>query len=466
MKIFGWEITRRKKALGPVDDNRGWWPIIRESFAGAWQQNIEVKLEDTLSYWAVFRCISIISSDIAKLRLKLVQKDSDGIWIETEDKVFLPVLTKPNRYQNRIQFFQTWLESKLSRGNTYALKQRDNRGKVTGLYILDPARVRPLVSDETGDVFYQLDRDNLSELRDTSIVVPAEEIIHDRWNTLYHPLVGLSPLYAAGLNAIAGLNIQKNSAQFFGNNSRPGGVLVAPGAISEGTAQRLKEYWDTNFSGSNAGKVAVLGDGLKYEQMSVTAIDAQLIEQLRWTAETIAGAFGVPAYMLNIGGAPTYNNVEALRLQYYSQCLQALIEAIELCLKEGLALPPKYDAQFDLDDLMQMDTATKTVAVKDAIGAGFMKPNEGRAKFNLPPVKGGDTPYLQQQNYSLAALDARDKLGPPVMPGATPGGTPDNAGTEDGGESDSDEEARGVDPEVIRTKIGSAVRRHAAPSLH
>lgn len=465
MKILGFEITRAKANPVPMSD--AWRPVattIGEPFPGAWQKNIEFTLEDTLSYWAVFRCISIISSDIAKLRLKLVQQDDNGIWVEVSDRrvPFLETIRKPNRFQTRIQFFQTWLESKLSRGNTYAVKQRDARGVVRSLYILDPSKVKPLVSD-SGQVFYQLSKDNLSEVTESSIIVPADEIIHDRWNTLYHPLVGLSPLYAAGLNALAGQNIQKNSTMFFGNNSQPGGILTAPGKISDDTAQRLKDHWEKNYSGKNVGKVAVLGDGLKYEGMAVTASDAQLIEQLKWTAETIAGAFGVPSYMLNIGGAPTYNNVEALRLQYYAQCLQVLIEALELCIDEGLNLDP-YASQFDLDELLQMDTATKTAVAKDGIGAGFLKPNEARAKFNLPPVKGGDTPYLQQQNYSLSALDERDKLGPLTTSG--PGGQPppEQGADQDGGE---DDEERGFDQEAARLREkASASRRRHARSLH
>src|SRR5690606_8918055 len=117
--------------------------------------------------------------------------------------------------------------------------------------------------------------------------IPASEIIHDRWNTLYHPLVGLSPVYAVGINALAGRKIIANSAKFFANGAQPSGVLTALGAISDDTAARLKEHWETNYTGDKVGRVAVLGDGLKYEQMTMTATDAQLIEQLKWTAETV-----------------------------------------------------------------------------------------------------------------------------------------------------------------------------------
>jgi HK97 family phage portal protein len=413
VKLLGFTIERTrdtKKALAPVDNRGGWWPIVRESFAGAFQQNVQVTLEDVLQYGAVFRSVSIISSDIGKMRLKLVEQDEDGLWSEVDSAAFSPVLRKPNPFQNRIQFFQNWMESKLTRGNTYVLKVRDARGVVTRLYVLDPHRCRPLVADN-GDVFYELRRDNVSGVDNERVLVPADDIIHDRWNTLYHPLVGLSPIYAAGINALMGLRIEQNSARLFTNGAKPSGVLEAPGAISNETATRLKDYWNTNFTGEKAGNVAVLGDGLVYKQMAMTSVESQLIEQLKWNDATIAGVFGVPAYMINAGTAPAYNNVEALNLQYYSQCLQIHIEAIELCLDEGLGLVDvttrTLGVEFDTDDLLRMDTSTKVKTAVEGL-KGVFSPNEARRKFDLGPIRGGDTVYLQQQNFSLEALAKRD----------------------------------------------------------
>lgn len=401
---------QEEKALRPADNRGSWLGLIRESFAGAWQQNVEIKTDSVLAFSAVFSCITLIAADIGKMRLKLMEMDGNGIWEETTSPVLTSVLRKPNHFQTRIKFLEYWITSKLIHGNAYALKKRDSHGAVTGLYLLDPRRVTPLVSDE-GDVFYELKTDNLSGLP-SGITVPAREIIHDAMICLFHPLVGVSPIYACGLAAAQGSAIQNNSARFFSNGSKPGGVLTAPGAISNETATRLKEHWDSNYSGDNAGKVAVLGDGLKYESMAMSATDSQLIEQLKWSAETVCSVFHVPAYKVGVGPTPTYSNAEVLNQIYYSDCLQSLIESLELCLDEGLELPPQYGTELDLEGLLRMDTATLYKANNDAVGGGWMSPNEARRRASLPPVTGGDTPYLQQQNFSLAALDQRDQNNP------------------------------------------------------
>jgi HK97 family phage portal protein len=408
MQLFGFTISRgaEKKALSPVAEGRGgWWPVIREYFPGAWQQNAPpISPDSVLANHAVFACQTLIASDISKLRVKLVAQDSDGIWSEVKNPAYSPVLRKPNGYQNRIQFFENWVLSKLQRGNTYVLKRRDGRGVVVGLYVLSPDLVTPLVSD-SGEVFYELRADNLSGVGE-QIVVPAREIIHDRFNCFFHPLVGLSPIFANGLAATQGIAIQNASTKLFQNGARPGGILTAPEAISDETAVRLKEYWDANFSGSNAGKVAVLGDGLKYEAMSMKSTDAQLIEQLKWTAEVICSTYHVPPYKIGVGDLPSYNNVQALNTEYYSQCLQVLIEAIELCLDEGLATGETLGTEFDIDNLLRMDSVTQMQVLKE--GAGILKIDEMRAKLDKKPTAGGDAVYLQQQNYSLAALAKRD----------------------------------------------------------
>ena len=205
-----WNRKQLPRNLTPPND-RGWWPLIRESFTGAWQRNIDIQVEDVLTYGTVYACVTLIARDIAKMRLRLMARDSNGIWKETENPAFSPVLRKPNSYQTRIGFIEQWVISKLSRGNTYVLKRRDNRGVVTSLYVLDPGNVKVLVSDD-GEVYYQLAGDNLSQLQQDSVTVPASEIIHDVMTPLYHPLVGVSPIQACGIAAIDRKSTRLNSS--------------------------------------------------------------------------------------------------------------------------------------------------------------------------------------------------------------------------------------------------------------
>lgn len=404
-------------SASPVPRTGGGWFSILEENTGNWQRNVEVDYDGVRAFHAVYSCMTLIASDVSKLRVKLVQQDDDHVWREIDNPAFSPVLRKPNPFQNRIQFWEHYMLSKLSTGNVYVLKRRDNRGVVTALYVLNPRRVTPMVTDQ-GDVYYQLSADNLSAI-DGDVVVPAREIIHDRMNTIYHPLVGTSPIHAAGVAAMQGLRIQTNATQFFANGARPSGILTAPAAIANETAQRLKAHWESEYSGTNAGKIAVLGDGLRYEPMTMTASDAQVVEQLKWTAEVVCSVFHVPSYKIGVGGGqPNYNNVQNLNVEYYSQCLQQHIEAAELCLDEGLGLDAyvgdRIGTEFDLDGLLRMDSKTLMEVLAQA--KNVMTLNERRRRVDLPAMRGGDTVYLQEQDHSLEAIAARDRAlieGPP-----------------------------------------------------
>jgi len=419
MELFGFTIGR-KKALNTIDTSRGWSNIISESFSGAWQASEEVSLDTASSYFAVYSCVTLIANDIGKLKPS-IRANVGNIWQIVSNSV-TTLLNRPNRYQNRIQFIEWWVMSKLFNGNTYVLKERNGAGKVIALYILEPSRVTPLVATD-GSIYYQLTADNLSGISQNTITVPASEIIHDRMNCLFHPLVGISPIYASGLAAGQGLRIQQDSAKFFANGAKPSGFLSAPGAISDTTAARLKADWQVNYSGDNAGKVAVAGDGIKYEGMRMTAIDAQLIEQLNFSAQVVCSAFHVPSFKVGVGTTPTYQNAEVLNQIYYSDCLQTLIENMELCLKEGLGLSENQEVWMDLDGLLRMDTATQYKTYGEGIKNSILSPNEARAKVNLGPVEGGDSPMAQQQNYSLEALAKRDALPDPFNP-TTPAQAP------------------------------------------
>jgi len=417
------------KTLSPVDNRGGWMSVIKEPFTGAWQRNMEIRQDTLREFFAIYACITLIAGDIAKMRPLLKKLDSNGIWNDFSSPAFSPVLKRPNRYQNIIQFVQWWMTSKLGTGNTYALKQRDNRGVVVALYILDPCRVQVLIAED-GSVYYELAQDDLNGLG-AAITVPASEIIHDRYSPQFHPLVGITPILAAALSGGLGMRIQQESRRFFENGAKPGGILSAPGAISDETASRLKQHWDANYTGENAGKVAVVGDGLKFEAMRSSSVDSQLVEQLKLASDITCSAFHVPPFKIGMGTLPN-GKVQDMNLIYYTDCLQVLVEEFEICMDEGLALPSDVGVEMNLEALLRMDTATQYTTLGEGIKSAVLSPNEARKKVNQPPKEGGDSVFLQQQNYSLAALAKRDAQADPFSTsGTTPAPAAQPAAEED-----------------------------------
>lgn len=397
-----------EKALNHPDSRGGWFPLVREAATGYWQRNITLSNDQAMAFPAVFSCHTLICSDVSKLRCKLV-KLQDGVWIEVTNPAYSPVLRKPNGYQTRVQFFESWMNSKLSRGNAYILKQRDGRGVVTALYVLHPDRVQPLVSDD-GQVFYRLDTDNLAAIAETQVIVPAREIIHDRFNCLFHPLVGISPLYAALLAATQGTNIQQASSNLAANGVRPSALISYPNRVPPEDAARIQQTWESRYAGSEgASKLAVLGDGAKFEALTMTSDEAQLIEQLKFTAQMVCSAYHVPSFKVGMGEMPQYANVQALNVQYYSECIQKHLEDMEACLDEGLGMDGvTIGVEFDVDNLLRMDSLGQMEVIEKS--KNVLTLDERRQRLSAPKIDGGDTVYLQQQDHSIQAIAARDAL--------------------------------------------------------
>lgn len=413
---------RPKESVGAVAIGApGGSGFVREPFTGAWQKSQSLTTRDgMLASSAVFACVDLISSDVSKLRVKYV-KLIDGVWQESTAPRYTNVLRNPNEYQTRMQFMKAWLTSKLTHGNTYVLLTRNSLGTVIAMDVLNPRWVVPLVAPD-GSVFYQVTMSPLMVTPLEQVVVPARDIIHDRGITSWHPLIGMTPIAACVASAVLATAVTTNSAAFFANSARPAGFLTAPGAISNETAARLKTTLD-GYTGAGSGGTLVGGDGLKYEPMTMTGADAQTVEQLQWTAQDVARCFHVPGHKIGLDtGARTANSSAIYESMYYSDCLQAYIEAIELLLDDGLGVPDGAGLRLDTKGLMRMDEGAQHAANAQAVGAGYMSPDEARATVGLPPVKGGNTPYLQQQNYSLAALAKRDAEAPAPSSTAPPGG--------------------------------------------
>ena len=406
------------KAMTPVTaaPGRGGWSslVVEEPFTGAWQRNMELRIESTLTYPTLYACLDRISSDIGKLPYVLKREDEDGRWVEDRgNTAYWPVLRKPNRYQTAQQFREAWLLSKLIQGNTYVLKGRDSRGVVDRLWILDPCRVLPMVSD-SGDVFYQINYGVGANLLPEAypaeqLIIPESEIIHDRMNCFHHQLIGVPPLCAANWAAVKNLKILQDSTTFFSNGANPGGILTAPAGMTEEDAQSVKDYWNSGFKGANSGKVAVIGADMKFTPFAFKSADNQLVEQMQYSDQQITQPFGIPPFKVGIGTIPAGLKVSELNQLYYADALQRHIEAMENLLDEGLGIRRPQGVELDLEPLLRMDETAQSAVEVSLVSGEIKTTNEARKRFNLPPLTGGDTIYKQQQDFPLSEI-ANNKL--------------------------------------------------------
>lgn len=393
---------------------------------GSWQMNLNADTGNPsalVAFSAVYACVQIIAGDIAKLPIQVLSNKGGGIFDNLPDDVIALLMRRPNGYQTRVDFIQSFVLSYLIYGNAYVLILRNGRNEPRELHIWDPRKAFPHVAPD-GSVFYQLSGNVLAQVP-SGAMVPARDIIHHRMPlSAGDPLIGVTPIYAAAASSAMGIRILQNSQKFFSNMSRPSGTLTAPGKISPETAARLKEEWDTNYTEERLGKTAVLGEGLAWSAMTINAVDAQLIEQLRWSVEDIARVFRIPTFLIGDTTKVSYRNTDQLGRMYIAGCLGYHLEAIQERFHLAFEFGNDFVFQFDLSAMLKTEIDTRYAAYEIALKSGFKTINEIRALEGDDNLKGGDEPMLQVQNQPLSVIIDNAKNPKPVPVAAPPVGAP------------------------------------------
>lgn len=444
-RIGKWLAKTVRAALEPV--TRGWRAFnVRDIFPGGFQgagdPPSERQVREGLQVSLVYACIRALITDIAKLPVIVRRLQESGVWVLDKHQTLGRLARRPNKFQTWFQFMCSWLASRFIAGNAYILKIYQGP-VVAELVVLDPTTVTVLVANDTGAIFYRVNGDDplatLSRGMDT-YVIAAEDMIHDRYLPLGHPLIGTSPLERALSASRVREGVLENSADLYENKGVPPGIMYHPEGANADDLKRAADNWKTQ---TREGKVPFVDKSLKFEVLAAKYVDSQAAEIAKLSAEDICAAFGVPGWRVGVGTRPT-ENPEAVSTAYLTDTLQWQIEDIEEQLDWGLAVPSDVYICFDVGALLRMDRKTRADVHKLEIGSGKLAPNEARLEDDLPPVEGGATPYLQQQNYSLAALAKRDAAAPAPSSGA-PAGPPSP-----GGETpeDAPEPETGKDPDA------------------
>ncbi|UIV22244.1 phage portal protein [Escherichia coli] len=199
-------------------------------------------------------------ADIPGYRQNAAASYADGCAGDTQGNApggYCPSLSSSQRQQNRIQFFELWLNAKLRHGNTVVLKIRNPGGRSKNCVFWTGAGLNLWWRMTARCSIASPDRNcGITE----AVTVPAREVIHDRFNCFFHPLMGAAGVCCRA-GGHAGASYSGKFTSFFRNGGRPSGVIEIPGSITEENAKKLKSNWDSGYTGENAGKTAILSNG-------------------------------------------------------------------------------------------------------------------------------------------------------------------------------------------------------------
>lgn len=366
---------------------------------------------------AVYACVRILAEGIAGLPLHLYKCGKNGSREKAVDHpLYFLLHDEPNPEMTSFVFRETLMTHLLLYGNCYCQIIRDGRGQVAALYPLMPNQM--LVDrDEKGQLYYTYLRsgEEADTMKKGTVYLLPEDVLHIP-ALGFDSLVGYSPIAMAKNSIGMGLACEEYGAKFFANGAAPSGVLEHPGTIKDIT--RLRESWNAIYGGSkNAGKVAILEEGMHYSSISISPNEAQFLETRKFQVDEIARIFHVPPHMIGDLERSTFSNIEQQSLEFVKYTLNPWVCRWEQALTRSLLSPKEkreYSIKFNVDGLLRGDYQSRMNGYAVGRQNGWMSANDIRELENMDKIseeQGGDL-YLVNGNMikmTDAATNPRGK---------------------------------------------------------
>ena len=371
-------------------------------FLGGTPAGKSVTERSAMQMTAVYSCVRILSEAVAGLPIHVYRYTKDGGKEKAIDHPLYRLLhDEPNPEMTSFVFRETLMTHLLLWGNAYAQIIRNGKGEVIALYPLMPNKMT-VDRAENGHLYYAYRRSTDEALKNEgTVILRPKDVLHIP-GLGFDGLVGYSPI-AMAKNAI-GLAIatEEFGAKFFANGAAPSGVLEHPGTIKD--PSKVREAWMGQFGGSsNAGKVAVLEEGMKYTPISIAPEQAQFLETRKFQINEIARIFRVPPHMLADLEKSSFSNIEQQSLEFVKYTLDPWVIRWEQSMMRALLTDEEKKTlfvKFNVEGLLRGDYASRMSGYATARQNGWMSANDIRELENLdriPSEEGGDL-YLINGN--------------------------------------------------------------------
>ena len=357
---------------------------------------------------AVYSCVRILSEAIASLPVHLYRYAGRGKERVYDHPLYYLLHDEPNPEMTSFVFRETLMSHLLIWGNAYAQIIRDGRGRVLGLYPLLPDKVE-VDRDGKGELYYVYNRysdENPNFGEYGRVYLPPEDVLHIP-GLGFDGLVGYSPI-AMAKNAVGmTLACEEYGAGFFENGATPGGVLEHPGVLKD--PAKVRESWHAVYGGSkNAGKVAVLEEGMKYQQIGIPPEEAQFLETRKFQVDEIARLYRIPPHMVGDLDKSSFSNIEQQSLEFVKYTLDPWVIRWEQSLQKALLLPQEkreYFVKLNVDGLLRGDYQSRMTGYSVGRQNGWLSANDIREMEDMNPIPAEEGGDLYLVNGNLCKLE-------------------------------------------------------------
>jgi HK97 family phage portal protein len=351
------------------------------------------------TFWA---CVRLTAQAVSCLPIAMYEKQTHDSREKVDDDVSEVISESPNIDQTPLEFWEGIVSWLMTEGNAYAEKAYTGQ-RLSALTPIASNHCQPVRLPDNELIYRVNDRGKTEDL-------PREKIFHVKGFGFGGDL-GLSVVRFGVQTFGSAIAMEEAAGKLFGSGLQASGVLSSDKTLQKPQREDLQKIMETFVGSTNAGKLMILEAGLKYERLALSPVDAQMLENMRFSVEEICRWFGMPPIIIGHaaqGQTMWGSGVEQIFLAWKTLGIDPLCTRIEERIKKQLIRPTgnrRRYAEFNREALLQMDHAAKAAFLSTMTQNGLMTRNEGRAKLNLPWMQGGDQLTAQT---NLAPLD---KLG-------------------------------------------------------
>ena len=397
MKFYSWFSGLFGQGNALSDKDGAQTPIPSQALVS---DTVALGPDSALQIGAIWACVERISKTISTLPLFVYRNRAGNRDLARDSSLWMVLHDSPNARMTPFEFWTAMLMNLLLRGNAYARIERDDRGECYALWPMSADQVEMRVLDDGSAVYlYRVD-DDLAVLAEDSVLHIKE---------MGNGTIGLARLDYMRSTTTEATNAQTVASKLFSSGGKPTGVLMVDNVLNPTQRAKIQSNF-AEMANGNTSRLFVLEANMKYQQLSLTPEDQQLLETRQFTVEEIGRWFGVPAVMINHSNVTAWGSgIEQIMEGFYKLTIRPLLVSIEQAITKRVLTPgqrARLTVEFAFEGLLRSNMKDRADIYSKMVQNGLMTRREARQLENLPPMDGDNELTAQTNLAPLSMLGA------------------------------------------------------------
>jgi HK97 family phage portal protein len=356
-----------------------------------------VGVDGALQISAVWACVSLRANLVASLPFFAYETMGGEKKLARGSRLYALLKDSPNSRMTPFEFWRAMMMNYDLRGNAYARIDRDGAGEALAMWPMPAGQVEPKVLPD-GSMVY------LYTVGNDVAVLASENVLHLK--NLGNGTVGLSKLEFMRSTTDEAAKAQGAAGKLFGNGGKPTGVLMLDKVLDKEQRLAVKRNFE-EMSEGGMSRLFVLEANMKYEQVSMSPADQQLLETRKFNLEEICRWFDVPAVLVNHAGLIQYGNNDVVEDIFYKTIIMPLLENVEQAFRKRVMTSRQRATmvcETSMDALLRGSAAKRAEIYAKSLQNGWLTRAEVRQLEGWPHIEGSDALTAQSNLVPLAML--------------------------------------------------------------